>query len=115
MNRRAFFGGLISILPAATCYKRIWKEIAGTEMPFDCGFTTGLPTGPIPEPWITIIWQNEDGVEIASDSFRAPSACGEVTFIATATDGRTYDPYLQNTLRKFGIISPCTLNSPEPG
>lgn len=33
MNRRAFFGGLFAILPAATCYKRIWKELAKTELP----------------------------------------------------------------------------------
>jgi len=33
MNRRNFIGGLFEILPAAICYKRIWKEIAKTEMP----------------------------------------------------------------------------------
>lgn len=28
-------GGLFAILPAAACYKRIWKEIAKTELPVE--------------------------------------------------------------------------------
>lgn len=32
MNRRKFLTGLFAILPAATCYQRIWKQLANTEL-----------------------------------------------------------------------------------
>jgi len=33
LKRREFLTGLFTILPAAVCYQRIWRDIAKTEMP----------------------------------------------------------------------------------
>jgi hypothetical protein len=97
MNRRAFFGGLFAILPAATCYKRIWKEIAGTEMP---PMGSCCPPGPDhPQGEITIIWE-EDGVEVGRDTKYGPTATATIVI----ADSRLRHP-----------ISPCTLSSQRIG
>jgi len=51
MNRRAFFGGLFAILPAATCYRRIWKEIAKTEMRHECLIKIGFSVNESEQIW----------------------------------------------------------------
>ena len=123
MNRRAFFGvaSFQYCLRPRALLSGSPRRLRGLRCHLTVGFTTGLPTGPIPERADhNHMAKTKTGWKLPAISFRAPSACGEgVTFIATATDGRTYDPLpAKHASRKFsGQSFPCryTLNSPEPG
>ena len=101
MNRRNFLGGIVGILPAATCYARIWNEIARTEMP-----ASAMLGG------ITIIWEDANGLE--TDRSFIPSKHYLMEFKVTLNEQLSYAQILNPFLKFSGLAIESTPTTPKP-